>query len=188
MSEIAEVVKIGLTGVPGVGKTETLLKIVKRLEEKGITVGGMVTEPIIENNERAGFKILDWKTKKEGILAHKNFDSEIDVSGYKVNLKDLEEIGVPAILDAIENCDLIVIDEVGKMEISSQKFVDAMRKLLDCDKCILMTLHKKSRNPLLQEIRRRDDVRIIEVTRIGKTVLYSQVAPEFERYFNRCIR
>jgi Predicted nucleotide kinase len=66
MSEIAEVVKIGLTGVPGVGKTETLLKIVKRLEEKGITVGGMVTEPIIENNERAGFKILDWKTKKEG--------------------------------------------------------------------------------------------------------------------------
>ena len=71
------------------------------------------------------------------------------------------------------------------MEIASSKFVDAMRKVLDCDKCILMTLHKKSRNPLLQEIRRRDDVRIIEVTRIGKTVLYSQVAPEFERFFKK---
>ena len=185
MSEIAEVVKIGLTGVPGVGKTETLLKIIKRLEGKSITVGGMVTEPIMENGERAGFKILDWEAKKEGVLAHKKFDSEIDVNGYKVNLKDLEEIGVPSILNAIENCDLIIIDEVGKMEISSPKFVDAMRKVLDCDKCILMTLHKKSRNPLLQEIRRRDDVRIIEVTRIGKTVLYSQVAPEFERFFKK---
>jgi len=185
MAEVAEVVKIGLTGVPGVGKTETLLKIVRRLEEKGIVIGGMVTEPITENGQRVGFNIIDWKTKRQGIIAHKDFDSEVDVSGYRVNVKDLEEIGVPAILDAIDSCDLVIVDEVGKMEMCSEKFIGAVKLLLDSDKCILMTLHKKSRHPLLQDIRRRDDVRIIEVTRMGKTVLYSQIAPVFEEYFER---
>ncbi|MDY6985320.1 MAG: NTPase [Candidatus Thermoplasmatota archaeon] len=185
MAEVAEVVKIGLTGVPGVGKTETLLKIVRRLEEKGIVIGGMVTEPIIENNQRMGFSIIDWRTKKQGMLAHRDFDSEIEVGGYRVNVKDLEEVGVPAILDAVESCDLVVVDEVGKMEMCSEKFIEAVKKLLDSDRCILMTLHKKSRHPLLQDIRRRDDVRIIEVTRMGKTVLYSQIAPVFEEYFEK---
>ena len=183
MAEVAEVVKIGLTWIPGVGKTETLLKIVRRLEEKGIVIGGMVTEPIIEGSQRVGFSITDWKTKKQGILAHKDFDSELEVSGYKVNVEDLESIGVPAILDAIETCDLVIVDEVGKMEMCSDAFIEAVRKLLDSDRCVLMTLHKKSRHPLLQDIRRRDDVRIIEVTKMGKTILYSQIAPVFEEYF-----
>jgi len=185
MAEVAEVVKIGLTGVPGVGKTDTLIKIVRRLEERGVVVGGMVTEPIMEENQREGFRVIDWRTKREGVLAHRNFDSELEVSGYKVNVKDLEAIGVPAILDAIETCDLVVVDEVGKMEMCSEKFIAAVRKLLDSDKCVLMTLHKKSRHPLLQDIRRRDDVRIIEVTRMGRTVLYSQIAPVFEEYFEK---
>jgi len=183
MADVAEVVKIGLTGVPGVGKTETLIKIVHRLEEMRVAVGGMVTDHIVDNGERVGFKIMDWKTKGEGVLSHKNLESEFEVGEYKVNVEDLESIGVSSILEAMETCDLIVVDEVGKMEMCSQRFIDAMKALLDSDKCILMTLHKKSRHPLLQDIRRRDDVRIIELTKMGKAVLYSQMAPVFEGFF-----
>ena len=79
--------------------------------------------------------------------------------------------GVKAIRDACQNCDIIVIDEVGKMEVESQLFIDAVKEALDADKPMIITLHKKSRNPLLQDIRRRDDVRILEVTPTNRNIL-----------------
>ena len=76
-----------------------------------------------------------------------------------------------AIKTACEECDLIVIDEVGRVEVESRAFVDAVNDALDVDKPMIITLHKKSRNPLLQDIRRRDDVRILEVTPTNRNLL-----------------
>jgi nucleoside-triphosphatase len=73
--------------------------------------------------------------------------------------------------------DVIVIDEVGKLEVESKKFVEAVKEALEADKPLLLTLHKKSRNPLLQDIRRRDDVRILEVTPINKNILPYKIIP-----------
>ena len=50
-------------------------------------------------------------------------------------------------------------------------FNDVVKAALDCPKPVIMTLHKKSRNPLLQDLRRRDDVRILEVTPVNKNLL-----------------
>jgi len=43
-------IRIGITGLPQVGKTQALLKLIGLLEEEEITVGGMVTEAIIEGD------------------------------------------------------------------------------------------------------------------------------------------
>jgi nucleoside-triphosphatase len=88
-----------------------------------------------------------------------------------VNLDALERVGVKAIESANDNCDIIIIDEVGRMEVESEKFVDVVKRVLEEDKPLILTLHKKSRNPLLQDIRRRDDVRILEVTPINRNLL-----------------
>ncbi|KAA0006362.1 MAG: NTPase [Thermoplasmata archaeon] len=170
---MVDIPKIGITGLPGVGKTETLIKVVKDLEESGYKVGGMVTQAIIEKGERVGFYIMDWKTKEKKIFAHVNIDSPDRVGKYGVDLKVLEEIGVPAIERAIvdEDTDVIIIDEVGKMEMLSEKFCKVVIDALDSDKPILLTLHKKSRSPLLQDIRRRDDIRILEVTPVNRNLL-----------------
>lgn len=164
-------VKIGITGLPSVGKTSTLLKIVHNLEAKRRIVGGMVTEEIQKDGERVGFKVTNWLTKEEGVLAHVDMDSDVEVAKYGVNVESLENIGVQAIEQAIKEAEVIVIDEVGKMEMESDNFVKAVEAALDTDKPLLMTLHKKSRNPLLQDIRRRDDIRILEVTPINKNLL-----------------
>jgi len=57
------------------------------------------------------------------------------------------------------------------MEVESEKFVQAVKEAMETDKPMILTLHKKSRNPLLQDIRRRDDVRILEVTPINRNLL-----------------
>ena len=57
----------------------------------------------------------------------------------------------------------------------SEAFVAAVREALDAEKPMLLTLHKKSRNPLLQDIRRRDDVRILEVTPTNRNILPNKI-------------
>jgi nucleoside-triphosphatase len=168
-----DIPKIGITGMPSVGKTETLLKIINSLEEHGYIVQGMITEPIMEKKKRVGFYVENWQTKERDIFAHIDYEMKEKVGKYGVDISALENIGVPAIEKAItdENVNIIVIDEIGKMEMISEKFCEMVIEALESDKPILVTLHKKSRTPLLQDVRRRDDIRILEVTPVNKNLL-----------------
>ncbi|HXY12051.1 MAG TPA: NTPase [Thermoplasmata archaeon] len=164
-------VKIGITGLPGSGKTQTLLRIIELLEEEGVKVGGMVTEPIVEKQRRTGFQIVDWMTKEHEVFAHEGMKSRVRSGRYGVNVAALEGLGARALAEARESADVIVIDEVGKMEVESEAFTKSVIDTLDSRKSIVMTLHKKSRNPLLQDIRRRDELRLLEVTPVNKNLL-----------------
>ena len=168
-----DIPKIGITGMPSVGKTETLIKIIASLEEHGYTVEGMITEPIIKKKKRVGFYVTDWQTKEREVFAHLDFDLKEKVGKYGVDIDALERVGIPAIEKAIndEEINIIVIDEIGKMEMLSEKFCDMVIEALDSDKPIMVTLHKKSRTPLLQDVRRRDDIRILEVTPVNRNLL-----------------
>ena len=66
---------------------------------------------------------------------------------------------------------MIVIDEIGKFAVESETFIAAVRLALEVDKPTILALHKKSRHPLLQDIRRRDDARILEVTPVNRALL-----------------
>lgn len=164
-------VKIGLTGLPGSGKTSTLLRLVDMLKAERKTVGGMITEPLLENGRKAGLRVRDMMTGETAVLAHQNIESRYSYGSFGVNLEALETVGVRAIEEAVEKADVVVVDEVGKLEVESPVFVEAVRGLLKLDKDIIITLHKKSRNPLLQDIRKRDDIRILEVTPINRNLL-----------------
>lgn len=168
-----DIPKIGITGMPSVGKTQTLVKIIEFLEKSGYTVEGMITEPIIEKKKRVGFFVVDWQTKEKEVFAHIDIDSKDKVGKYGVDINALENIGVPAIEKAIvdEGINIIIIDEIGKMEMLSERFCEIVIEAMDSDKPIMVTLHKKSRSPLLQDVRRRDDIRILEVTPVNRNLL-----------------
>ena len=168
-----DIPKIGITGMPSVGKTDTLLKIIAALEEHGYIVEGMITEPIVEKKKRVGFYVTDWQTKDREVFAHVDFETKDKIGKYGVDIHALEAIGVPAIEKAIIDTEVnvIVIDEIGKMEMLSEKFCVMVIEALDSDKPIMVTLHKKSRTPLLQDVRRRDDIRILEVTPVNRNLL-----------------
>lgn len=164
-------VKIGITGLPEAGKTYTLLKVIEMLENSETKIGGMITKPMFKKDKKIGFEIVNWMTKEKAVLAKFNPDADIENEQFDVEIKALETIGVKAITQATEEADIIVIDEVGKLEVESDVFVNAVKAALETDKPMLLTLHKKSRNPLLQDIRRRDDVRILEVTPVNRSLL-----------------
>lgn len=175
--------KIGITGLPRSGKSAVMEKVLSMLKEERERelsarnlsdteiIGGICTEPILENGERLGYKVRNLVTGDEGEIAHKSIDSRLRVLGYGLNTAELERIAIPAIQHAIDNCEVIVIDEIGKFAVESEAFVNAVRNALEIDKPTLLTLHKKSRHPLLQDIRRRDDGRILEVTPVNRALL-----------------
>ena len=177
--------KIGITGLPRSGKSAVLEKVVnmlieERKKEKRARnedpnakpiVGGMKTQTIMEDGQRVGFQCVDIVTGESAVMAHREIDSRTRILGYGINPEALDEIGVAAIERTMEECEILVIDEIGKFSVESEAFVEAVRAGLKEDMPTILSLHKKSRHPLLQDIRRRDDSRILEVTPVNRALL-----------------
>jgi nucleoside-triphosphatase len=164
-----------LTGNPGVGKTTVLTKAVDALKEKGYCVGGMISREVREGGTRVGFEILDLNSGRRGWLAHVNQRSGPQVGKYRVNMEDLNGIGAQAVTDAVENCDVVVIDEVGPMELFSAKFKEATRKALESLKPVLAVVHWKAQDKLINEAKKREDAETIIVTVENREKLNEQI-------------
>ncbi len=158
-----------LTGPPGIGKTTLLKKVVKGVQD----AYGFFTEEIREGGRRRGFKLITL-SGKECVLAHESFSSPYKVGRYGVNLLEFERIGVNEIKEGIsKGAPLIVIDEIGKMELLSEEFKDVLLKALDFSK-VVATMGKIN-HPIVRKIRAREDVEIIEVNRDNRGALAHQL-------------
>src|SRR5438445_12722713 len=94
---MGEALKIGITGLPGAGKTYCLLKVIEMLEGDGLTVGGMITEPIVKRNRRQGFYVMDWATKEKRVFASREITSKTMVGRFGVDISALEQLGVDCV-------------------------------------------------------------------------------------------
>lgn len=176
---------IFLTGPPRIGKTTIVLKVVEDLKRRGIKVGGMVSREILEGGVRVGFKIVDLESNAEGILAHINQRVGPQVGKYRVCLEDLEKVGVRAIARACEIADLIVVDEVGPMELYSEAFRKAVLAALESGKILLGTIHWRVKTSFTNMIRGRGDTEIINVTYDNRDKLPRTIVEEILRRVGR---
>lgn len=134
--------RIFISGNPGVGKTTLILKVIRALEERGISAGGFITQEVRERGRRTGFKIRALDTGEEGILAWEGTGGP-RIGRYSVNIRDLNEIGVKAVYRALRKADLVVIDEIGAMEFKSVEFSKALEEVLRSRKPLLAVLHRR---------------------------------------------
>ncbi len=164
---------IFLTGRPGIGKTSVLLRAVDILKAKGYKIGGMVSREARRRGVRVGFEIVDLETERRGWLAHVDQQTGPRVSKYRVNLGDLNTIGAGSILSAVKNADIIVVDEIGPMELFSPDFKEAVKKIVESRKMMIGTIHYRARDPLIKTIKAREDAEILEVTRENRGRLHT---------------
>lgn len=133
--------RIFLTGKPGVGKSKIIDDIINALREKGIKVAGMRTPEIRKGGVRVGFRIVDIASGSEGTLASIETKSKFKVSKYGVDVADIDRI-TDICAKSIAASDVIVIDEIGKMEFYSEKFKELINRILKSDKPLIATLHR----------------------------------------------
>jgi nucleoside-triphosphatase len=149
---------IFVTGPPRCGKSTLMEKLISRIEKPTI---GFFTRQITEQGQRVGFSVTTLDGKK-GVLAHVKMKGRFKVGKYTVNLLDIDQIAVPSMLPSTPD-DVVVVDEVGKMECFSPIFKQVLVKLLDSDHQVIGSIAQKG-DKFIQEIKARDDVLLFNVS------------------------
>jgi nucleoside-triphosphatase len=151
--------KIFITGLPGVGKTTLIMRLLENMSD--FNPSGFYTREIRTNNIRQGFELIGLDGTRS-ILSHVNIVSRYRVGKYGVDIKAFDKF-----LDAIDFIDpdnkLILIDEVGKMECLSEKFRCLIETLLTGDKFIIATIASRG-DHFIEKIKRHLAVKLFELT------------------------
>ena len=153
-----------LTGPPGIGKSTAVSKVIYLVRSRGYGVGGCLTTERRKGRERVGFTVIDLMSGIEGPLASSETSLGPRVGRYRVDVKGLAEVGAAALARAAVGAELIVIDEVGPMELTSPEFKKAAEACFASGKPLLAVVHEKMKDPLIDLIRDMPGKEMIEVT------------------------
>ncbi len=159
-----------LTGPPGIGKTTIIRTVARAL---GARAGGFYTEEVREEDRRVGFRIvtLDGQT---AWLARIGLGSRYRVGRYGVDIRALENVGVGAIHRALAFRRVLIIDEIGRMELYSPAFVQALTAAFDSPKPLVATIMDRP-HPSALLFKTRGDVIMWAVTHQNRSQLPARV-------------
>ncbi len=149
-----------VTGPPGVGKSTLVSKVVLRLKSAGVIVGGCTTAERRSKGVRVGFEVRDLTTGAVGELATATGRLGPRVGRYRVNLNDLSRVGAAGLLRAASSSELIVVDEVGPMELVSPEFRKAVMACVGSGRPMLAVIHERLDDDVLNELRSRADTTV----------------------------
>jgi nucleoside-triphosphatase len=167
--------KVLLTGLPGCGKTTAVMKIIAGLDPQKIA--GFYTEEIRDQKTRRGFRWVSL-AGTSGTLAHVDIKSRFKVGKYRVDVVGFEESVVPLLDIEQTDAELFVIDEIGKMECFSEKFVNAVRRLFASRKPVLATVAQKGTG-LIAEVKTHRDALLFELTKQNRDEIVDDIIRTF---------
>ena len=162
-----------ITGLPGVGKTTLIRRLYEAL--KDFHPIGFYTAEIREEGVRKGFELVTLEGKRR-VLSHVDIKSRYRVGRYKVDVSGFEDF-----LDGISFFDpssnMMMVDEIGKMECLSDKFEKILKKILDSEKWVIATIALKG-SGLIAGVKQRQDIKLFEITLSNRDVLFSEILKE----------
>jgi nucleoside-triphosphatase len=161
-----------LEGRSGVGKTTVARRLVTLLRRAGVPAGGFTTAELRTAGRREGF-LVEAASGSRARLAHVDLPGPPRVGRYGVDLAAFERVALPA-LRAPRTGGVVVVDELGKMELASAAFRDAVTQLLERDVAVVATVHQ-ARDRFTEALRRRPDIRVVRVTEATRDALPEQL-------------
>jgi nucleoside-triphosphatase len=172
-----------LVGPPGCGKTTVIRRTVDRLRDARAPVFGFWTAEIRDQGIRRGFQI-ETLLGVRSVMAHVDFKAGPKVSKYGVNVEAVNRVAVAEIDRALregERAAILVMDEIGKMELMSPAFRAAVASAIESPLRILATAMSKA-HPFVDGLKRRPDVEVVAVSTANRDslpeVLAGELAPQ----------
>ncbi len=159
-----------LTGPPGIGKTTAMRRVAEGLS--GRRLGGFTTEEIREKGQRVGFGLESFDGTRS-VLAHLGIASPHRVSRYGVDLAALDRF-VDSTLDPAARPDVFLVDEIGRMECLSPRFVTAIERIFDGEIPMVATIAERGVG-LIERVKRRPDAVLWTMTRASRNEIPRRV-------------
>jgi nucleoside-triphosphatase len=153
---------------PGAGKSTAIARLAELLREAGLPLNGFLTSELRDGRRRVGFEIETFSGER-GLLAHVDIPGPPRVGRYGVDLEEFERLALPA-LDAPVAGGVVLIDELGKMELASERFREAVLVLFEADVPIVATIHA-FRHPFTDALKRRAEVTTVRLTAANRNGL-----------------
>ncbi|XP_059615957.1 cancer-related nucleoside-triphosphatase [Phlebotomus argentipes] len=185
-----------ITGVPGVGKTTILKKIADDLKSFKVPLTGFYTEEVRNGlGGRVGFDIVTFDGQR-GPLARPSKTSALasfkrlhKLSRYSVDIESLDQIAVPILFN--NNIDpVLLIDEIGKMELFSTQFQDGIVKITEDlrlgRRCMIATIPITSphSSDIIQNLKKIDNCQVFEITKANRNNIYPDIMSSVRRMLN----
>ncbi|SOE07668.1 nucleoside-triphosphatase [Streptomyces sp. Ag109_G2-15] len=167
--------RILLEGRPGAGKTTALRRLAALLPAHAAT--GFTTEEIRQSGTRVGFALQTLTGRRE-VLAHVDLPGPPRVGKYGVDLGVMERLALPSLRPAATEeatGRLVLIDELGRMELACTAFRDAVITLFAADIDVVATVHAHH-DPFTDALKRRADIEVVHLTPANRDGLPGQLA------------
>jgi nucleoside-triphosphatase len=171
--------KILLQGPPKVGKTTVVGRLVDLLRMDGARIGGFLTREIREQGRRVGFAVRDLNGA-EAIIAHQNYVTGVQVGRFGVDVAAFERVALPALTRALDNGEIVIVDEVARMELASAEFTNLLEKMMTQTVPAVATVHIHD-HPVTDALVRRPDVEVVQVTEDNREDLPARLLARLAR-------
>jgi len=150
---------IMITGAPGAGKTTIIKRLCVIFKE--FNPVGFITSEIIEDENRVGFEVANLFGDSR-VFAHTKLKSKVSVGKYKVDIRTFDDF-LDKTFSREKKTGLYIIDEIGKVECASKKFLKLIPELLDSNKPVIAAVADKGTG-FIHDIKKREDVILLEIT------------------------
>jgi len=165
--------KFLLTGLPGCGKTTVIMHLADMLKARKIA--GFYTKEIRDAGQRTGFSLQTFGGKRS-VLSSINFKNGPSVGRYRVDIEGFERAVLPE-LAVNKEVNLYLIDEIGKMECFSSKFIEMIKQILDSGIPLVATVALKG-SGFIAQVKERKDIELITVTAENGDLLPAKISSQ----------
>lgn len=124
-----------ITGKMDVGKTTFVKKVIENLKSKNIKVGGIYTQKVKENNERIGYDLVAVQTNKSEIFLRIEENENLEKIGIFSIFPKALALGIESLKpENNKENQLIIIDEIGKLELENKAWAKSLDELIQFNK------------------------------------------------------
>jgi nucleoside-triphosphatase len=162
---------------PGAGKTTAFRRLAVLLRESRVAVAGFTTEELREGRRRAGFAVESLEGDR-ATLAHRELPGPPRVGRYGVDLDAFERVALPALEP--RGGGVVLIDELGKMELASERFRDAVERLWEAPIALAASVHV-AHHPFTDRLKRRTETELLQLTGRNRDALPLELAERLAR-------
>ncbi|XP_055603344.1 cancer-related nucleoside-triphosphatase homolog [Uranotaenia lowii] len=184
-----------ITGMPGVGKTTIMRNLGSELRNRSIPFDGFYTEELRgTSGERCGFDIITFDGRKAPLArlsgTVKDAPAKNRVGRYTVCVPEFESLALPALGNRSAN--LLLLDEIGKMELKSGPFEDCLKQIVGSverhEKLFFVaTIPLKATLNIVERLKKVRGVQLFHVTIANRNQLQHQIVEATVRMLGKAI-